>query len=295
MKYRDQEMASELFTLKNIYCQYKNTTHPVLNIEQLLILSNEIVFIVGASGVGKSTILETLGLMNNTVSISDNNEFTFNDGNAKIDLLKIWECSENTLANFRKKFLSFIFQNTNLFSNLSAYNNILITPLLQGESLESAKQKVDRITSSILAGVELNRSISTLSGGQRQRVAFARAVATQARVLFADEPTGNLDIANANKLMSELIYAVKESNKTAIIVSHDINLIIKYATKIILINKIENVLNNNIYSCGSITPESSFIKQSNTWTNNLGITYTPTEMWDFLNKNMYQQAGEYAK
>ena len=124
-----------IFNLKNIYCKYKNSNNPVLHISDLKIDQGEIVFLIGASGVGKSTILETLGFMNNTVLSQKNSVFDFKFENSSENMLEFWSKNESKISDFRKKYLSFIFQNTNLFPNLNALDNVLITPLLQGDNL----------------------------------------------------------------------------------------------------------------------------------------------------------------
>ena len=88
------------------------------------------------------------------------------------------------------------------------------------------------------------KKISEMSGGQRQRLAFVRAIASNYNILFADEPTGNLDWANANNLMTYLIEDIKSKGATSVIVSHDISLAVQHADKIVYIEKIENVIKN---------------------------------------------------
>ena len=288
-----------LYKIKNIDCKYIKAKQSVLKIRELNISHGDIVFMVGASGVGKSTVLETLGLMNNTLVTNETSDFLFSVNGTTEDFKRIWSKRESYLASIRKRYLSFIFQNTNLFETLNIADNGLITLLLQGDNERSAKRKVLPLFKEIFTNDEFKeiftfnelneifsrkeleqtfsneeietllsesktkdvvRGIGEMSGGQRQRLAFVRAIAGNYSVLFADEPTGNLDWGNANNLMSKLIADIKYKESTAIIVSHDIALSVKHATKIILIDKESEIVNNKKHSFGVISKSNTFIK-----------------------------------
>ena len=230
---------NNIFELKNVDCQYKSNSHPVLKIKKLNIEKESKTFFIGPSGVGKSTILETLGMMNNTMLKSSDQDFVadFIDplSGGKINLMKLWGKSEKYISDFRTKHLSFIFQSTNLFKNLSAFDNVSISAILQGKSKNEAVNRTKNIIKSILPDVSKDKPIMELSGGQRQRIAFARAIVSDFSVLFADEPTGNLDGGNAKNLMNVLLNNI--GGKTAVVVTHDIDLAILYATKIVFIKR----------------------------------------------------------
>jgi ABC-type lipoprotein export system ATPase subunit len=282
---------NNIFQIKNLNCKYHKSKFPVLVINELNIQEGKIVFFIGASGVGKSTILETLGLMNNTISKQHDTLFSFNCTNENIDLLTIWGKGEKFLSSFRRKYLSFIFQNTNLFTNLTMYENACITQVLQGKTeLEAVKNSTKifkRILNDIIGNKIEDRKITEMSGGQRQRLAFTRAISTDYSVLFADEPTGNLDLANAHNLMRILAEDIRRNNKTSIIVSHDISLAIEFADEIVLIDKRES--EDKTYKYGYISSETIYKKNGGNWINNKE-EMSPINLLGILKKQIIKQA-----
>ena len=144
------------------------------------------------NGVGKSTILESLGLMNNTINTIQQKE------NAVFDLwneslLNIWERGEKELMLKRNDNFSFIFQSNNLFSSMTGFQNIISGAIVNGsQKISSLKRKASLIVNEILSDLNLQNgedfNISKISGGQRQRVAFARAIIAEKDILFADDP-----------------------------------------------------------------------------------------------------------
>lgn len=231
---------SRALSIHNLSCSYtRNIDDRVLYVEHLDIPKGKVVFLIGASGSGKSTLLETLGLMNDTVvSGSIRLQLTSNE---EIELTGLWKPGqEHKLHQIRKEQLSFIFQQTNLMENFTAYENICLAQMIKSDvplptAMPSAALLMDKV------GLSKNQ-VSTqtlavhLSGGQRQRLSFVRALNTGFGLLLCDEPTGNLDEANAN----ELVRILREnlgSERTAIVVSHDINLALRYADEIIVITR----------------------------------------------------------
>ena len=133
---------NNVFKIRNLKCKYASNIKPVLEIDSLNIEEGSSTFFIGPSGVGKSTVLETLGVMNNTVFQAKKNDtiFEFRVNNSDhTSILKLWTLKESKIADFRNKHLSFIFQNTNLFNTLSAFDNIAITSILQGDSKKEAE------------------------------------------------------------------------------------------------------------------------------------------------------------
>jgi len=225
-----------IFDIKDMMCSYKKTgalqSDIVLEIENLKISQGKVVFFVGPSGIGKSTILETLGFMNKTVfSVS---KFDY----IGKDVSDIWNWEDEKISAFRNKEFSFIFQQCNLMQNFTAYENVMATALIRGTSREEARKLANKVLKLMDLPSNEDRPIYQYSGGQQQRLAFARAILPQFKVLFGDEPTGNLDVKSAENLMSVLIDAIKERQASAIIVSHDMHLAVKYADMIVQIQRV---------------------------------------------------------
>lgn len=268
------------FEVKNLNCAYHGD-RVVLKIEELVIPRGEMVFIVGQSGCGKSTILETLGLMNNTMLASNDSKFLFHapDG-VDVDYQALWRMKDNNdrLSEIRRNYFSFIFQQTNLMRNFNIYENIAITKMLQGASETECR----RVTNEILKEVALDEFVvmrnggwdatskvfgraNEASGGQQQRMAFARAMVAQYNILFCDEPTGNLDPDTADMLMNYLRTELnKREGNTAIIVSHDMTLATKYGDRIVKIFKKQRDGSHDDYY-GYITSDSVFVRSNDGW------------------------------
>jgi ABC-type lipoprotein export system ATPase subunit len=249
-------MIQPAYQLSKLSCSYSHKDEDrVLYVEDLIIPRGNIVFLLGASGSGKSTLLETLGLMNDTFA-DGSVAFFPPDRNDSIRLEDLWyQNNAVELAEIRRKYYSFIFQNTNLMEHFTAYENICMASMIQGEtpigdSLNQAKSLMDQVNIPE-SQVGLGTLSMHLSGGQRQRVTFVRALLSNHAVLFCDEPTGNLDERNAHELM-RLIRESMTADKTVIVVSHDINLAMLFADQIICISKEEgerssSILQRNVF------------------------------------------------
>ncbi|MCD8387453.1 MAG: ATP-binding cassette domain-containing protein [Bacteroidales bacterium] len=209
-----------------------------MEIKTLEIPTGKSVFIVGESGIGKSTMLETLGLMNDTIVRGDaDSRFLFN---GSIDMLSLWNTNDDEiLSDFRCKYYSFIFQSTNLMRNFTAYENAMYPRLLQGYSLQECQRKASKVFADLgLEQLTLASKAQALSGGQQQRLAFARAILPDFTVLFGDEPTGNLDSENAYRVMGILKKELEASpGASSIIVSHDMPLAMTFGDVIVKIHK----------------------------------------------------------
>ena len=280
-----------LFDIKNLDCIYERGKFPVLKVEELKIHDGELTFIIGPSGIGKSTLLETLGMMNNTAKINKSGFFNFysNPSSNPIKILKFWSMKEKYLSELRKSYFSFIFQNNNLMQSFDAVENILLTQLIQGVDYSDAKIIANDILKNLNLKEVVSKSkrVSDYSGGQKQRIAFARAIVTDFRILFGDEPTGNLDPNNANILMQILKNKISNSHKSAVIVSHDINLALKFADRILVINgviKKQNNVDDLVY--GLIDKSSVFEKKNNNFWVHLDENFTPDNLKSVLLSKM---------
>ena len=253
------------FEIKNLKCSYEcKATHPkvVLNVDELIIPKGEVVFIIGKSGCGKSTILETLGLMNNTILSAEKFRMIPEEGK-EFDVTQVWRQKNSVLSDIRKRYFSFIFQQTNLMQNFSIRENAVIPQLIKGGD---KKYNDTLLQVGLEQFVENRQNVGELSGGQQQRLAFVRAFMPNFNIIFGDEPTGNLDPENADNLMKIVAGEIhKSAGKTAIIVSHSPELSEKYADRIIKIHKKESQ-QGDIF--GKIDSESIFEKQNGKWFHN---------------------------
>ena len=266
-----------IFSIRNLHCAYRKNgefTKTVLHIKKLDVLRGKITVLLGKSGAGKSTILETLGLMNNTIATDRNKtaeklKIVFSPTEElHFNIDELWQNDKQAeLSDIRNEYLSFIFQNTNLMPNFTAYENICITQMLQNVPQNEAVAKAKKMMQQIdLGEVDEQKQAYELSGGQRQRIAFVRAITPRFTVLFGDEPTGNLDEITSNILMNMLAQNIREHHRTAIIVTHNIDLALKYADQIILITK-DDVVDEQ-QGFGEILPQNQFLsidKKAKKW------------------------------
>lgn len=245
----------EALHIQNLRCRYPGSDADVLRINELIISKGKLVFVLGSSGVGKSTFLETVGLMNQTATEGKVNLYPADSNSKPINLIDLWKAQPEKLDAVRKQHLSFIFQQTNLMENFTAYENLCLSKMIKEDvdlnaGIESSKPLLNKLGMGDSV-MDVNRMPNLLSGGQRQRLAFIRALNNSAKLILCDEPTGNLDEHNASVVMSLLKDSCKEG-KTTIVVSHDINLALNFADEIILVTKSVNgygeVLLENIFS-----------------------------------------------
>lgn len=197
-----------MLVAKNLTKFYGNLQ--VLRGVNLQINSGEIVCIVGSSGAGKSTLLHILG----TLDYADSGEIVL--ANRRVDLLK-----GKALADFRNGNIGFVFQFHHLLPEFSALENVCIPGWIAGRKKREVLDSAKRLLTLLGLSDRLDNKPGALSGGEQQRVAVARALINQPQIVFADEPTGNLDSANARDLHQLFIQLRKEFGQTFLIVTHN--------------------------------------------------------------------------
>ncbi|MFA7272975.1 MAG: ABC transporter ATP-binding protein [Crocinitomicaceae bacterium] len=176
----------------------------------LHVKSGEIVSIVGSSGAGKTTLLQILGSLDK----SDN-------GSIQIAGTDITKLSERKMAQFRNENLGFIFQFHQLLPEFTALENVMLPALIKGESKSEAKAKAEKYLDILGLANRASHQPQELSGGEQQRVSVARALINQPKVIFADEPSGNLDSTNSEAL-HQLFFDLRDQfNHTFVIVTHN--------------------------------------------------------------------------
>ena len=171
---------------------------------------SEVVSIMGASGAGKSTLLQILG----TLSTPDSGSLII-DG---VDVLKL---DSKKLAEFRNLRLGFVFQFHHLLPEFTALENVMIPAFIAGRSQKDAEQHAKELLTDLGLGERLTHKPSELSGGEQQRVAIARALINRPAVLFADEPSGNLDTKTKEEIHNLFFELREKYGQTVVIVTHD--------------------------------------------------------------------------
>jgi ABC-type lipoprotein export system ATPase subunit len=229
----------DLFTIENLQCTYPGNDRAVLFIERLEIPKGRMTVVLGRSGSGKSTFVEALGLMNNTISSGTVRYFS-PDG--VVNLAHLWN-RRKKVSTIRRDFYSFIFQEDYLMPYYSCRENMLITGLIQrkiptagtGDILDNPLRFLNLSGNGIMKQMPCQ-----LAGGQKQRLSFIRAVIKDFDVLFGDEPTGNLDKINSEILFDFVKMIIREKSCSAVIVSHNVELTVEKADRIIVLTPFEN-------------------------------------------------------
>ncbi len=175
--------------------------------------AGEVVAIVGASGAGKSTLLQILGTLLGP-----------DEGTLEIDGTDVLHLGEKALAAFRNRRIGFVFQAHHLLPEFTALENVMIPALIGGESTAVARNRALELLQTVGLAERTGHKPSELSGGEQQRVAIARALVNRPAILFADEPTGNLDTRTKEEIHRLFFDLRKKMNQTIVIVTHDAGL-----------------------------------------------------------------------
>ncbi|MBY0426435.1 MAG: ABC transporter ATP-binding protein [Cytophagales bacterium] len=200
-----------MLEVRKVFKSYGNV--PILKGVDFSVTGGQVVAVVGASGAGKSTLLHMMGTLD-----------TPDDGKVIIDGIDVFALKQKELALFRNKNIGFIFQFHNLLPEFTALENVCLPGYLGDRNTRNVMRKGKELLDMLGLGKKHGSKPSEMSGGEQQRTAVARALINSPAIVFADEPTGNLDSKNAEELHQLFFDLRKELNQTFIIVTHNMEL-----------------------------------------------------------------------
>jgi putative ABC transport system ATP-binding protein len=198
----------DIHELKKEYVEEETPTQALRGVT-FSIDKGEFVSIMGPSGSGKSTLLHILSFLDRPTG-----------GSYKFQSKSIDEMTDRELAHVRNKDMGFVFQSFNLLSRLTVYDNVEIPLLYSDIPSEKRKECIEEAVKSVGLEEKLHTEAGKLSGGQKQRVAIARALVTDPNIIFADEPTGNLDSQSGLQVM-EIFESLHDKGRTVVLVTHE--------------------------------------------------------------------------
>ncbi len=203
-------MTAKLIQVKEMSFRYPNSDYDTLKDINFEIKSGDYVAIVGTSGSGKSTLLSILGLLNKPTE----GEYSLLGKNTT-------NLTSNSLSQLKNHEIGFIFQNFNILSQLTVFDNVAL-PLIYNPNVKRTtyREKVCKALESVGMIEYIDRLPTQLSGGQQQRIAIARALVNEPSLILADEPTGNLDSINSQKVF-DLIHDLNIKGRTICLITHD--------------------------------------------------------------------------
>lgn len=212
-----------IISISNLSKIYRLGNEKVVALEDinLDIPQGEFCCFLGTSGSGKSTLLNMLAGLEKPTR-----------GSVRIKNTYIEKLNENKLAQFRQKNIGFVFQSYNLINYLDAVENVCMPLVFMGVPKKERIRKAVKMLKDVGLASHLKHKPTQMSGGQQQRVGIARAFITQPDIIFADEPTGNLDSKTSREVLDLMVSLSKGNNRTLIMVTHDVN-IAKRADRII--------------------------------------------------------------
>ncbi len=234
----------ELIVLKNLRKVYKMGDEKIvaLNDINLNIAKKEFLCLIGTSGSGKSTLLNMMAGLEKPTK-----------GEIIINNLHIEKMSEKDVTKFRQLNIGFVFQSYNLISTLSAIENVSLGLTFKGVPKSKRDTMAKKMLENVGLGNRLHHKPQEMSGGQQQRVSIARAFVDNPKIVFADEPTGNLDTKTSFEVMDLITGMARENSQTLIIVTHDTE-IADYANRVVYLRdgSIEKIHQNEIVRGGRV-------------------------------------------
>ena len=198
--------------IHKIYRMGDNAVHALAGVS-MTVREGEFVAITGASGSGKSTLLNVLAGLEPVSA-----------GNITVAGQRIDELEENGLVTFRREHVGFIFQSFNLIPTMTALENVALPLYFQGVGKEERMARAREMLEVVGLSTHLDHKPMQMSGGQQQRVGVARALVVRPDIIFADEPTGNLDSRNGKEVMELMRRVVEATGQTVVMVTHDLEL-----------------------------------------------------------------------
>lgn len=245
-----------IFLLKNISKTFEshNGDFYALKNVSLTLPSTGLVSIVGKSGSGKSTLLNILLGIEKPSS-----------GSLLFCNRNISKMNDKAFSKYHLKDVSMVFQHYNLFSELTAKENIMLPLLIKGASKSKASKRAEELLDRFSISYLTNQKAKLMSGGEMQRVAIARALAISPKVILCDEPTGALDTENSEKIMQ--ILKKLSSSVLILMVSHNLKLVEKYSSRIITLKDGEVVDDRQLSECFDRNVNDYKVKYSSKWTN----------------------------
>lgn len=286
-----------IFQIRNLKVDFYKSDKLELFVPSLDIPRGKMIFVLGRSGCGKSTFMETLGLINNFFNIGEYEE----DRNEEATILFYpeprskginygveWKGNRELIATLRREYFNFVFQSENLLSQFNGIENIRLTSCIQSSDINENQLHLLSDDKHLKIKSCLDRDIKTLSGGEKQRIAFMRTVLRKGAVIFADEPTGNVGDDDAKIILSTMKDQVennREKNNTAFVVTHNFDNALDYADQIYIIQKNDTLKSNIIIESNNILNKSNF------------CTEYPTreEQIDELRKRMLSHQASFPK
>ena len=215
----------KIIQLKNVRKVYRMGNEKVIALDNISfeIEEKEICCLLGTSGSGKSTLLNLMAGLEKPTK-----------GEVKIKNYNLESLNEKQLAKLRQKYIGFVFQSYNLLEHFTALENVTLPLIFKGVPKSVREKKAKSLLKAVGLGDRMNHKPSQMSGGQQQRVSIARAFISNPEIVYADEPTGNLDTRTSAEIMDLITGMAEEYKQTLIIVTHDLE-IAGYANRIIYI------------------------------------------------------------